>query len=140
MFRDRNKTEPQVLKRRLEDEADSFEALVGTGITLDGTLSGRKNAGIAGYLKGEIDIKGLVWVLPGGRIQGKVNAGGVIIEGEIKGEIRASDKIEVRSSGRLTGDVSSSRIAIAEGAFFEGQVKRRTEHDRPLRFVEKRAY
>ena len=138
MLRNKNKIEPQIVKRRLEDEAEPFEALIGVGITLDGTLSGRKTVGIAGYIKGDIDIQGLVWVLPGGRIQGRVNAGGVIIEGEIKGEIRAADKVEIRSPGRLRGDVTCSRVAIAEGAFFEGEVKMRTKDGRPVSFVEKR--
>ena len=138
MFRHRKKVEPHIAKRRLEDEADPFEALIGAGTTMDGILRGRNAVGIAGYLKGDVDIRGLLWVLPGGRIRGRVNASGVIIEGEIEGEIGAADKVEIRARGRLRGNVVCRKVAIAEGAFFEGKVKMQKEDDRPVSFVEKR--
>lgn len=138
MFISRKKRELQIPKRRLEDQADPFETLISSGIILNGTLSGRKAVGIAGHFEGDVKIEGLVWVLPGGRIKGMVNSTGVIIEGEIEGEVVATDRIEIRSTGRMKGDMACGRIAVAEGAFFEGEVKMLDNERQLTSFEEKR--
>jgi cytoskeletal protein CcmA (bactofilin family) len=39
----------------------------------------------------------------------------------------------------MVGNIKAARIAIAEGCFFQGDIKMSTGDERPVSFVEKRA-
>ena len=93
---------------------------------------------MSGKLEGDIDCEHLVWVNKSGRIDGMIKAMGAIVEGEINGNIELEKQLELRSSGRITGDIISAKIAMAEGCFYEGEMKTTAAKETPTTFVEKR--
>ena len=46
----------------------------------------------------------------------------IVIMGTVTGDVSASDRVEIRAEGTLNGEVSTSRISIADGAYFRGEV------------------
>jgi cytoskeletal protein CcmA (bactofilin family) len=46
----------------------------------------------------------------------------VIIQGAVHGDVRASDAIVVEASARVRGNLFAPRIALKEGAKFQGAV------------------
>jgi cytoskeletal protein CcmA (bactofilin family) len=125
-------------KRRLEDEMGVVETTIAQGNMFNGIITGKDSVRVAGLCEGEIKIDGLIWVESTGRIQGKVKAGGVIVEGEIDGNINSTGKVEIRAEGKVKGNIKCSKIACAEGCFFEGEIKMPGEKENPKIFEEKR--
>ena len=139
MFRKRaSQEEPETPQRRLEDEVGVQETVIPHGTKVHGTIQGRNGVRVAGFVEGEINVEGWVWIDKQGEVQGTVKAPGVIIEGQIKGDIESSEKIEVRASGRVTGNIRCNTLAVAEGGFFQGQVKMPGEVSQPLVSVKTR--
>ena len=134
----RDKVEVETPKRRLEDEVDVRETVIANGNAVHGKILGQVNVRVAGTFEGEIKIESLLWIERQGEVQGTVSARGVIVEGEIRGNIDSSEKVEIRSSGRVIGDVRCSKIALAEGCFFQGGITMPEGEGRPVNFVEKR--
>ena len=46
----------------------------------------------------------------------------VVIQGKVDGAISASERVELRKSAVVNGDVSTHRIAIEDGASFQGKI------------------
>jgi cytoskeletal protein CcmA (bactofilin family) len=139
MFRKQaGQEEPETPQQRLEAEVGVQETVIPHGTKVHGTIHGRNGVRVAGFFEGEINVEGWVWIDKQGEVQGTVKAPGVIIEGQIKGDIESSEKIEVRASGRVTGNIRCNTLAMAEGCFFQGEIKMPGEVSQPLAPVEKR--
>ncbi len=106
---------------------DSFADPVTRSIIQDstriaGNISGPGDLVLDGELQGDISIAGLLIIGEKGSIQGKVTAGNMILAGRVRGRVKVGERIEIRSSGRMEGNVACEKIAIAEGAFLDGEV------------------
>jgi cytoskeletal protein CcmA (bactofilin family) len=126
------------MKRRLEDTVDPEESNVAQGTRFVGTLSGTEGVRVSGHLKGNVQSEGLVWIQKGGKIEGNIKSRSAIIEGELRGNINSPEQVELRSEAHVIGNIQTSKIAIAEGSFFQGEILMPRKEDKPIRFVEKR--
>jgi len=97
--------------------------VIGRGIHIRGELTGSAPIEVWGTLEGVTGTEGQFWVREGGKVSGEVAAAEVIIEGHVEGKISAENKVEFRPTCRVQGDVVAKKIAIAEGAFFEGRIR-----------------
>ena len=89
-------------------------------------------------LEGDVTSELLVWIVKGGRVEGTINAWGVIVEGEVNGNINSKEKTELRSGARMIGDIACKKLSVAEDAFFEGKIKMHEDQEKPYTFVTKR--
>ena len=64
-------------------------------------------------------------IAAGARIGGEVRGRDVIIGGELSHPVFASGTVRLLATAVLTGDIEAPRIAIDEGATFDGQVRMR---------------
>jgi cytoskeletal protein CcmA (bactofilin family) len=124
--------------RSLEDTVGVQETVITDGSTVHGTIQGRNTVRVAGFFEGEISLDGLLWIGQHGEVQGTVTARDMIIEGQMKGDVASSDRVEIRASGRVLGNISCHKLALAEGCFFQGEIKMSEGEGKPLAFVEKR--
>ena len=139
MFRKQGGTEqPAIPQRRLEDEAGEKETVIANGTEVHGRIQGSNTVRIAGFFEGEIRLDGLLWIGQHGEVQGTVTARDMIIEGQMKGAVASADRVEIRASGRVLGNISCHKLALAEGCFFQGEIKMPEGEGQPLTFVEKR--
>ena len=125
--------------KRFYDKYGSEYAVLPEGFSISGgVVASRKNSNIqvAGRIDGNIEVSGVVNVLPGGYCNGSVSAGCIIVSGKIEGELHAREKIELRETAYVHGDVLSPHLAVAEGCQFNGSIHSGScqRHD----FVEKR--
>lgn len=97
--------------------------VIGRGIHIRGELTGSAPIEVWGTLEGVTGTEGQFWVREGGKVGGEIAASEVIIEGHVEGKISAENKVEFRPTCRVQGDVVAKKIAIAEGAFFEGRIR-----------------
>jgi len=91
-----------------------------TAIT--GNITGPGDLVLAGMLNGDVTIGGLLLIGEKGSVQGKVTAQNLILAGRVSGRITVTERIEIRTSGRIEGNITCQKIAIAEGAYLDGEV------------------
>lgn len=110
------------------------------GLTrITGAINGPGDLELDGELVGDVAVAGLLVIGETGAVQGKVTAGNLVLAGRVRGKVTARERVEVRSSARMEGDIICQKIAIAEGAFLDGEVH--THKGKPLApdyFTEKR--
>lgn len=118
-------------ERSAPDAASDATTVIGRGIHIRGELTGSAPIEVWGSLEGVTGTEGLFWVREGGKVGGEIAASQVIIEGHVDGKISAEKKVEFRPTCRVQGDVVANKVAIAEGAFFEGRIRMSPEKGGP---------
>ncbi len=102
-------------------DAATQSTILGT-TRIHGNVNGSGDLVLEGELHGDITIDGLLFIGDTGSVRGKVTAGNMILAGLVLGRIAVKERVEVRSSGRMKGNIVCAKIAIAEGAFLDGEV------------------
>lgn len=98
-------------------------AHIGKSVVIKGELSGSEDLYVDGQVEGTIELRGNSLIVgPNGNVKASVNAKGVVIQGKVDGKVQASERVELRKSAVVSGDVVTQRIAIEEGAFFQGKI------------------
>ncbi len=103
--------------------------LLGRTITIKGELTAAEHLIIEGHFEGQLAIPdhGLA-IGKHAVVTANVLAKTVTILGTSKGTFTAADKVEIRATGSVKGRIVTLRIAIDEGAYFEGSIdQKRTE-------------
>jgi cytoskeletal protein CcmA (bactofilin family) len=124
--------------RRLEDRVDPEESVISAQSSFVGNITGQAGAHILGRLEGDIQSEGLVRVGKTAKIKGNIHGPYVILEGELEGDICSARQVELRAKARMRGNIETEKLAIAEGSFFEGQIKMAAPEARPVRYAERR--
>ncbi|MFH2107222.1 MAG: polymer-forming cytoskeletal protein [Chrysiogenia bacterium] len=136
-----NPTGATMQNQRIADNAAASEqkSSISKATTITGEISGKGELRLDNQMNGVITLKGLLIIGRDGNFSGRVEADHIIVEGRVEGRIKALDKIEIRAGGHVQGKIVCQQIAIAEGAFLDGEVKsRKGSPIAPDYFIEKR--
>jgi cytoskeletal protein CcmA (bactofilin family) len=95
---------------------------IGAGARFDGLLSFWGAARIEGSLAGEVASRGTLEVGPAATVVGRVEVDVLIVEGAVEGEVFARERVEVLPGAQVTATIRTPRLAVAEGARFEGRL------------------
>jgi cytoskeletal protein CcmA (bactofilin family) len=109
--------------RRLEDQFQTQYTTIIEDVEIEGTLNTHDNVRIGGNLKGQINSSAVVWISNGAKIDGNINANGLIVEGYVHGNIKCTGKAELRPGARIKGDIACASIAVSRGCALEGKIK-----------------
>jgi cytoskeletal protein CcmA (bactofilin family) len=93
---------------------------ISEGTNILGDIKSEHDLRIEGYLKGTVEVGGMLVLSPSGKIEGQVQARTATIAGHITGNIRGQDKIVLESTSTLVGDLQTRELVINEGAVFQG--------------------
>ena len=97
---------------------------IGQTIIVKGHLSATEDIRIAGRVEGEIKLhEHVLTVQPTAHLKAAVLAKTVIVEGDINGDIVAGQNIALQNTASVSGKIAAPRIAICEGAQFNGTVE-----------------
>ncbi len=99
-----------------------LETIVGPGSRITGELATRGTVRVDGEIEGEVTAD-LVVVGEGGRIAGTVRSKRLVVGGRIDGDVESEELVELREKAVLRGEVRTARMAIREGALFEGNCR-----------------
>ncbi len=99
-----------------------FESRIGAGTKVTGKLTFRGRTRIEGEAEGEIRGEEIV-IEQSAVISAKVWATTMSIAGRVTGELVASERIELLATARAKCTISTPRLALVEGAQFEGDCK-----------------
>lgn len=101
--------------------ADDQLNFIGQSTSLEGTLKTDGNMIVHGKVKGSINCNGLFSLGENGIVEGDVAATDAIISGKIIGTLVVKNKITLESKSHFKGELNCARLAIDEGAKFEGK-------------------
>lgn len=97
-----------------------METLVGFGSQVHGDLEVNGSVHIAGKVEGSVIATGFVTVAETGVVGGGIQGEHAVIHGRVGGDVRVKGKVLLGSQARLKGDITAVRLAIEDGAVFEG--------------------
>jgi cytoskeletal protein CcmA (bactofilin family) len=99
---------------------EKLESLIGSNSVVKGEIDTKGTLRIDGAVEGNVNAD---WVVIGenASIRGDVIARGIVVGGRIDGNLRAKEIIEIKSKGKICGEIFTSKLTLAEGAFFEGR-------------------
>jgi cytoskeletal protein CcmA (bactofilin family) len=96
--------------------------VIGQGIVIEGDISSDEAVVVAGTVRGKLTVDGPVTVEPGAVVEADIGASTLSVGGHVTGNVTATERVDLLHGGRLVGDVKSSRLTIADGAVFKGNV------------------
>lgn len=98
-------------------------SIVGTGMTVRGDLETDGVVKVEGTVDGHVKAGSQVLVARGGVVHGDIETTEAVVGGIVHGAIRAKERVEVQAGAAVEGDVTTRRIAVAEGATLNGQIR-----------------
>ncbi|PYQ47837.1 MAG: polymer-forming cytoskeletal protein [Acidobacteria bacterium] len=108
---------------RANDTQPPFEGtFLGPKSTIEGTVTGSEPMLIEGQVKGAINLSGDLRIGTQARVEAKVHARNVMVEGRLNGDVTADDRVELIASSTVDGNIKAPKIIVAEGARFRGNV------------------
>lgn len=106
----------------------SAASIIGDDLAIVGqkiTIVSQSRVHINGNIQGDINGKEVV-VGRSGRVTGVITAHSVSVEGQVEGAIRGAN-VTLTATARVSGDIHHRTLSIAEGAHFDGRVRRPKE-------------
>ena len=93
--------------------------------TMTGTLAFKDpvNLQINGTFEGTLDTKGSLSIGERAQVKATIQGEMIMIGGTVSGTVTASSRLELLSTARVTGKISSPRIAMHDGAIFDGTLE-----------------
>ena len=125
-------------KRRVSDRVSGPATLIAEGCTVEGTFSGSNDVLVSGTVIGDSHLDGIVTIARCGLWRGALTARHVIVSGAVEGDIVATGRIEISASARIDGTVTGDKIAVAEGAVIDGEMRITGRQGQRETFSEKR--
>ena len=104
-------------------DAASGTSVIGTDLTILGdriTIISKNKLQVDGDVRGNVHGKHVV-ITEEGSVIGMVSAETIEVRGGVRGSIRAIS-VKLQSSAQVEGDITHQKLAIAEGAEFDGSV------------------
>jgi cytoskeletal protein CcmA (bactofilin family) len=96
--------------------------VIGAGITIEGEITTDEDVLVQGTVRGKLNAKDGVVVEQGGVVEADVTGGPLTVAGAITGNISSTDRVDLQPGARVVGNVKATRITIADGAQFKGNV------------------
>jgi cytoskeletal protein CcmA (bactofilin family) len=104
--------------------AESGTSVIGTDLTILGdriTIISKNKLQVDGDVRGNVHGKHVV-ITEEGSVVGMVSAETIEVRGGVRGSIRAVS-VKLQSSAQVEGDITHQKLAIADGAEFDGSVR-----------------
>lgn len=106
-------------KAEAVNSPDKLNRLV-EGTSVRGDIKTDSNFRLDGELTGTLNTLGKLVIGPTGKIEGEIICGNADIEGEVKGNIKVDGVLVLKSTAKFHGNVIAQKLAIENGAEFNG--------------------
>lgn len=99
-----------------------LETIVGNDTRIVGKVSVKGTIRVDGIVEGDVQAD---WVVIGetGKLRGNTRTRGIVVGGDVEGNIEATEAVELREKARMAGEIHAPKLAISEGAVFDGRVR-----------------
>ncbi len=96
--------------------------IIGPGITIEGEVVSDDEVTVSGTVRGKLSARGGVTIERGAHVEADIQGGAMAIAGSVTGNVVSSDRVDLQNGARVIGNVKATRITIADGAQFKGNV------------------
>ena len=106
-----------------------IRSLIGEGTVIHGELRFLEGLRVDGEVQGDViasDAASLLVISENAKVQGKVMAGHVIINGQVHGPVVATELLELQPKARIVGDVRYETLETHQGATIDGELRHLT--------------
>ena len=97
-------------------------AVLGPTLRFKGELSADEDFILQGRLEGSINHTQSVTIGTEGVVQGDIHARVVVVDGSVEGDLHGSESVVVHATGRVMGNIFAPRVALLDGALFNGRI------------------
>lgn len=102
----------------------SPDAILTRGICIKGELTGKADLIVDGDLQGSIRLsESRLTVGQSGSIHADIEAREIFVHGRVEGNLRGRERVVLANSCHVDGDLEAPRVAIEDGARFNGRVE-----------------
>jgi cytoskeletal protein CcmA (bactofilin family) len=109
--------------QRFSEVTHPSATVIGHGTLIRGNLTTTDPVEIRGTLEGDCQTSASCFVREGARVLGNIDAAALLVAGEVDAGVLRADKVEIRASARVAATIRARVVAIADGAFFQGEVE-----------------
>jgi cytoskeletal protein CcmA (bactofilin family) len=103
---------------------DSLMTTIGKAITVNGSIEAEEPLCISGTVLGNVRVVNYeVVVEADARVEGAVTGRTIIVRGRSSGRLIARELVRVHQSATVRADIAAPRLALEEGALFNGAVE-----------------
>jgi len=106
--------------------ASHYDTLISSKTEIVGDIKFKGGVQIEGTVKGSLTAEAgsgaIVRISETGRIEGKINAPHVVVNGAVVGDIYANEYIELAKKARIQGDVYYHKMEMVLGAEVNGRL------------------
>ena len=113
--------EPRVPEARAPEVASRISVL-GVTLRFKGELSAQEDLVVQGSVEGSITHTQTLTIGGDGSMRGDIRARIILVDGKVDGNLYATEAVTIRATAKVKGNVFAPRVAITEGAFFQGQI------------------
>jgi cytoskeletal protein CcmA (bactofilin family) len=114
-----------LVERSAARPAERSEAVLGRGVTFDGTLRFEGALRIEGSFKGHILAGGALDIAESADVSADVICETITVTGEARGSLTATRSLQLRSPARVSADLTTPSLLVDEGVLLEGAVRMR---------------
>jgi cytoskeletal protein CcmA (bactofilin family) len=90
------------------------------GTSIKGDVKTDSNFRLDGMLNGTLNASGKLVIGVTGKVEGEIICGNADVEGEINGDIKVDGILVLKSTARINGNIVAGKIAVENGAEFNG--------------------
>ncbi len=98
-------------------------SVLGVTLRFRGELSAQEDLVVQGSVEGSITHTQSLTIGTEGSMKGNIRARIILIDGRVEGDLYATESVTLRGTAKVKGNVFAPRVAITEGAFFQGQIE-----------------
>jgi cytoskeletal protein CcmA (bactofilin family) len=98
-------------------------SVIAAGMTVRGDIESNGIVKVEGTVDGHVVAREQVLVAKGGVVHGDIESRETVVGGMVHGSILATGRVEVQAGATVLGDITTKRIAVAEGATLNGQIR-----------------
>ena len=99
------------------------QALIGSSIKIEGSLSGGEDLFVEGQINGKIELDQYnVTIGKNGRIKADIHGRRIIVMGDVKGNLYGLEQIILQKSSKVRGNLFATRVSLEDGSDFKGSI------------------
>lgn len=112
------------LKKNSKQEPEPQTRWLSVDAGISGTLTFKDavNLQINGKFEGTLDTRGNLSIGEKAIVKATIQGESISVGGAVEGSISASNRVELLGTARVNGKITTPRLAIQDGAFFQGTV------------------
>ncbi len=112
---------PRAVEVRVQEPAPRASVL-GPTLRFKGELSAQEDLIVQGSVEGSITHTQSLTMGTDGSMKGDIRARVIVVDGKVEGDLYATESVNIRASAKVKGNVFAPRVAISDGAFFQGRI------------------